>query len=232
MEQQFLRIKDRPVKERPYEKCLEFGVEALSDGELLAVLLRTGTRNHSSLELAWQLLDMHPSYKGLEGLFHLSLEEFQKIPGIGTVKGIQLLCILELSRRLSRSGFDEAYEFQSPDEIAAFYMEDMRHLDYEKVQLLLLNGKHRLLKTMTLSTGDSNSAFVPVKNLFSEALRSEAVYMILLHNHPSGCPEPSKEDLVITKRIKEAGDLLGISLSDHIIIGDRCYFSMREEQLL
>lgn len=232
MEQQFSRMKDRPAGERPYEKCLEFGADALTDGELLAVLLRTGSKNHSSLELAWQLLNLHPSYKGLEGLFHLSFEEFCKLSGIGRVKAIQLMCILELSRRLSKTGFDEAYQFQSPDEIAAFYMEDLRHLDYERVQLLLLNGKHRLLKTLTLTTGDSNSAIIPVRNLFSEALQSEAVYMILMHNHPSGYPEPSKEDLLITKRIKEAGDLLGITLSDHIIIGDRCYFSMREEHLL
>ena len=227
-----LRMKDRPAKERPYEKCMEFGPEALSDGELLAVVLRSGTKNISSLELAWKLLELHPSYKGLEGLYHLSYEEFCSIPGIGMVKAIQILCILELSRRLSRSGFQESHVFYEPEDVAAYYMESMRHLDYEKVQLMLLNGKHCLLKEITLTTGDANSAYVPVKNIFSEALRCEAVYMILVHNHPSGSPEPSREDLLITKRIKEAGNLIGIPLSDHIIIGDRCYFSMREEQLL
>lgn len=232
MEQHFLRMKDRPPGERPYEKCLEYGAEALTDGELLAVMLRNGTKECSSMELAWRLLDLHPSYKGLEGLYHLSMEEFQGLPGIGTVKAVQLQCILELSRRLSRTGFAQSCEFHNPEDIASYYMESMRHLDYEKVQLLLLNGRHCLLKEITLTMGDSNNAYVPVKNIFAQALRSEAVYLILLHNHPSGCPEPSREDLMITRRIKEAGDILGIPLSDHIIIGDRCFYSMREEKVL
>lgn len=230
--EQYLRIKDRPAQERPYEKCMEYGVESLTDGELLAVLLRNGTRQYNALELAWKLLDLHPAYKGLEGLYHLDLEEFRSIPGIGKVKGVQLMCLLELSRRLSRTGFEDQVEFHAPEEIAAYYMESMRHLDYEKVKLLLLNGKHRLLKEKTLTIGDSNSALVPVKAIFAEALRCEAVYIILLHNHPSGCPEPSPEDLRITRRIAEAGDLMGIPLSDHIIIGDRCFISMRERELL
>ncbi|MBR5047451.1 MAG: DNA repair protein RadC [Eubacterium sp.] len=232
MEQQFLRMKDRPPGERPYEKCLEYGVEALTDGELLAVMLRNGTRDCSSVDMAWRLLDLHPSFKGLAGLCHLSMEEFQSIPGIGAVKAIQLKCVLELSRRLSRTGFTETFEFHSPEDIASYYMESMRHLDYEKVQLLLLNGRHCLLKEITLTMGDSNNAYVPVKNIFSQAIRSEAVYLILVHNHPSGCPEPSREDLMITRRIKEAGEMLGIPLSDHIIIGDRCFYSMKDNDIL
>lgn len=229
MESTYLRMKDRPVGERPYEKCLNFGAEALTDGELLAVILRSGTKKASALELAWNLLDLHPAYKGLEGLFHLKKEDFQSISGIGEVKAMQLLCILELSRRLSRTGFSEAVSFTEPSEIAEYYMESMRHLDYEQVLLLLLNSKNRLLKELTLTTGDATSAFVSVKNIFEEAVRSGAVSLILIHNHPSGCPEPSQEDLLITNRIKEAGELLGITLLDHIIIGDRCYFSMREQ---
>lgn len=232
MEATYLRMKDRPLQERPYEKCLQLGVESLSDGELLAVILRTGTRKSSSLELAWQLLELHPSYKGLEGLSHLKTEEYQRIAGIGKIKAIQISCILELSRRLSRVGFEERPEFHAPDEIASYYMESMRHLDHEQVKLLLLNGKHGLLKEISLTSGDSSNAFVPVKNIFTEAIRSEAVYLILLHNHPSGCPEPSREDLLITQRIRDAGELLGVTLSDHIIIGDRCYCSMKEEGLL
>lgn len=232
MEQQFIRMKDRPPGERPYEKCLEYGAETLTDGELLAVLLRSGTKQYSSLELAWKLLDLHPSFKGLEGLQHLGPEEFKRVPGIGTVKAVQLMCILELSRRLSRTGFSEAPSFRNPEDIAAYYMESMRHLDHERVRLLLLNGQHSLLKEMILTMGDSNNAYVPVKKIFAEALRCEAVYLVLLHNHPSGCPQPSREDLLITGRIREAGEILGIGLSDHIIIGDRCYYSMREEKVL
>ena len=116
--------------------------------------------------------------------------------------------------------------------IAAYYMEEMRHLCVEKVMLLLLDGRHRLMKEILLSKGTANSSWVPVRTIFVEALRYEAVYMILIHNHPSGCPEPSREDLVITKQIKEAGELLGIPLSDHIIIGDKCYTSLREQQMM
>ncbi len=232
MGQPFLRMKDRPQGERPYEKCLEFGAEALSDGELLAVVLRSGTKEYTSLDLAWKLLEVHPSYKGLEGLHHLGYEDFTRIPGIGSVKAVQLLCVLELSRRLSRTGFDHAPAFHQPEEIAAWYMETMRHLDHERVQLLLLNGRHSLLKEMTLTTGDAANAYVPVKNIFQEALRAQAVYLVLVHNHPSGSPRPSREDLQITQRIKEAGEILGITLSDHIIIGDRCYYSMKEENIL
>ena len=232
MQQTFLRMKDRPSGERPFEKCLEFGVEALTDGELLANIIRSGTKETSALELAWKLLELHPSYKGLEGLFHLGLEEFRSVNGIGLVKSVQLICILELSRRLSRAGFTEAHEFDCAEEIAAYYMEDMRHLDYEKVQLLFLNGHNALLREMTLSMGDSTNAFVSVRNIFAEAMRCEAVSLVLLHNHPSGSPEPSREDIMITKRVKEAGEIMGIPLLDHIIIGDRCFFSMQEEDLL
>lgn len=135
-------------------------------------------------------------------------------------------------KRLARASIKEESDFSSPEYIASYYMEEMRHLCVEKVMLLLLDGRHRLMKEILLSKGTANSSWVPVRTIFVEALRYEAVYMILIHNHPSGCPEPSREDLVITKQIKEAGELLGIPLSDHIIIGDKCYTSLREQQMM
>ena len=122
--------------------------------------------------------------------------------------------------------------FNSPDSIAAYYMETMRHLEEERVLLLLLDGKHHLRKEIFLSQGTADSAYVSVKTIFVEAFRHEAVHIILLHNHPSGCPEPSREDLVLTRRIREAGELLGIPLTDHIIIGDRCFTSLREQGMM
>lgn len=211
MERQSVTMKQRPETERPYEKCLKAGAESLTDGELLAVLIRCGTKNYSALELAFALLDRHPVYKGLAGLYHLDME---------------------LSKRLARASIKEESDFSSPEYIASYYMEEMRHLCVEKVMLLLLDGRHRLMKEILLSKGTANSSWVPVRTIFVEALRYEAVYMILIHNHPSGCPEPSREDLVITKQIKEAGELLGIPLSDHIIIGDKCYTSLREQQMM
>ena len=146
---------------------------------------------------------------------------------------LRFLCVLELSKRLARASIKEESDFSSPDYIAAYYMEDMRHLSVEKVMLLLLDGRHRLMKEILLSKGNGEQVpWVPVRNIFVEALRCEAVYMILIHNHPSGYPEPSREDLIITRQIKEAGELLGIPLSDHIIIGDKCYTSLREQNMM
>ena len=225
-------MKERPETERPYEKCLRAGAESLTDGELSAVIIRCGTRSCTALELAFSLLNRHPVYKGLAGLHHLDIEMLKEIPGIGNVKAIEILCVLELSKRLARASIKEESDFSSPDYIAAYYMEDMRHLSVEKVMLLLLDGRHRLMKEILLSKGTANSSWVPVRNIFVEALRCEAVYMILIHNHPSGYPEPSREDLIITRQIKEAGELLGIPLSDHIIIGDKCYTSLREQNMM
>ena len=208
-------MKERPETERPYEKCLRAGAESLTDGELLAVIIRCGTRSCTALELAFSLLNRHPVYKGLAGLHHLDIEMLKEIPGIGNVKAIEILCVLELSKRLARASIKEESDFSSPDYIAAYYMEDMRHLSVEKVMLLLLDGRHRLMKEILL-----------------EALRYHAVNLILIHNHPSGYPEPSREDLIITRQIKEAGELLGIPLSDHIIIGDKCYTSLREQNMM
>ena len=232
MEKQFKKMKERPLSERPYEKCLESGPESLSDGELLAVLLRSGTRDCSSLELAWTILEKHPVYKGIAGLYHLNLPMLKEIPGIGNVKAIEILCVGELSRRLARATVDLDTDFSSPEYVAAYFMENMRHLETEKVMLLLLDGRHRLLKEISLSEGDRNSAIVSVKAIFLEAFRYEASSIILIHNHPSGYPEPSREDLVLTRRVKEAGELIGISLLDHIIIGDRCFVSMREQKMM
>ena len=232
MEKRFKTMKERPATEWPYEKCLEYGPESLSDGELLAVILRSGTRECSALELAWKILEKHPVYKGIAGLYHMKIGMLKEIPGIGNVKAIEILCILELSKRLSRASVAREADFSSPDYIAAYYMESMRHLEEERVLLLLLDGKHHLMKEVFLSQGTANSAYVSVKSIFIEAFRHEAVHLILLHNHPSGCPDPSREDLVLTRKIREAGELLGIPLTDHIIIGDRCFTSLREQKMM
>ena len=171
MEKRFKTMKERPATERPYEKCLEYGPESLSDGELLAVILRSGTRECSALELAWKILEKHPVYKGIAGLYHMKIGMLKEIPGIGNVKAIEILCILELSKRLSRASVAREADFSSPDYIAAYYMESMRHLEEERVLLLLLDGKHHLMKEVFLSQGTANSAYVSVKSIFIEAFR-------------------------------------------------------------
>ena len=206
-------IKMMYLEDRPYEKCEQYGAEHLTDVELLAVLLRTGTKGENSLRLAQKIL--HPPF-GSEGLLSVpqwSMEQLLKIKGIGKVKSIQILCL----------------DFSSPDSIARYYMEDLRHKKREVMKLLLLNTRSRLISEMDVSTGTINSTLVSPRELFVEALQKNAVSIILLHNHPSGDPTPSKEDLLTTRRIREAGALIGIELLDHIIIGDNCYFSLREK---
>ncbi len=224
-------IKEIPSPERPYEKCKTRGVTSLSDLELLAVLLRTGTRGESALTLAGQIL-YGQGDEGLLRLHQLSLGELTQIKGIGEVKAIQILCLSELARRLSKAEEKEFLSFSSPETIANYYMEDMRHLKQEHLKLLLLDTKTRLIGEKDISIGTVNSALITPRELFIEALKMEAVAIILLHNHPSGDPSPSRDDEITTERILKAGELIGIELLDHIVIGSHCYVSFREKGLL
>ena len=221
-------------EERPYEKCERFGAGSLTDIELLAVLLRTGTKGESALELARKLL--YPEKGTLpQAETHLqswTKEKLMEINGIGRVKAIQILCLCELSRRLSKLSAREELDFSKPDTIAAYYMEDMRHYRQEHLKLLMLNTRSRLIGESELSKGTVNMSVISPRELFIEALQKNAVYIILLHNHPSGDPTPSKEDILVTERILAGGRLLGIGLLDHIIIGDNCYVSLAEQEML
>ncbi|MBQ4522622.1 MAG: DNA repair protein RadC [Lachnospiraceae bacterium] len=221
-----------PIWEQPYEKCEKYGVTALSDVDLLAVIIRSGTRELNSIDLARKLLSSHPIHKGLLGLSRLSLEELMEIKGIGKVKAIQILCILELSKRLSKRNFETFLTLDSPKSIADYFMEEMRHLEREVIVLLVFNGKHRLIKSIPISQGTVNSSITTPREILTLALRYEAVYIVLLHNHPSGDATESSSDLKFTKDIQNACKLIGIELSDHIIIGDHCYTSLKEKGYL
>lgn len=225
-----IRMKDLPSYDRPYEKCLRLGTEVLSDAELLAIIIRTGSKECNSLELAYQILTMVDAKDGVHGFLHLSLQQLMKINGIGMVKATQILCIGELSKRLwKREAVRAVVSFHDPQTIANFYMEDMRHREQEELHLMLLNTKNTLLKDIMVSKGTVNASIITPRELLIEALRYRAVYMIMVHNHPSGDPAPSKEDYLLTRRVKEAGSLIGIQLIDHIVIGDNTYVSFREE---
>lgn len=221
-------------EERPYEKCERFGAGSLTDIELLAVLLRTGTKGESALELSRKLL--YPE-KGVlpQAETHLqswTKEKLMEINGIGRVKAIQILCLCELSKRMAQLSAREELDFSKPDTIAAYYMEEMRHYRQEHLKLLMLNTRSRLIGESELSKGTVNMSVISPRELFIEALQKNAVYIILLHNHPSGDPTPSKEDIQVTERVLAGGSLLGIELLDHIIIGDNCYVSLAEQQML
>lgn len=225
-------IKSIPKEERPYEKCEQFGAGNLTDAELLAVLLRTGTRGESALQLSRKLLNPIFAREGILSIHQWSIEQLMKIKGIGKVKAIQLVCLSELTKRLAKATARKGLDFSTPSSIAEYYMEDMRHERQEEMKLLLLNTKSRLIGETNISKGTVNSAVISPRELFVEALQKNAVSIILLHNHPSGDPTPSREDILITRRIKEAGMLIGIELLDHIVIGNHCYVSMREQQIM
>ena len=225
---EYKTIKDLPSEEKPYEKFETRGAEALTDAELLAVLLRSGTRGSSSLDLARLLLSPEISGGGLLNLYHMSTRELMKLPGIGRVKAIQLKCLLELSRRIAKEPFRKELSFDSPKSIADYYMEQMRHEEVEKVLLLLLDTKLHLMEEYLLSKGTVNASLLSTREVFRHALRAGACKIVLLHNHPSGSCNPSMEDLSVTKKIMEAGNLMEIPLLDHLIVGDGCYLSLKE----
>lgn len=232
MKQETVTMKNMPFENRPYEKCERLGAEGLSDAELLAVILRTGSRGETSLALAERILSVCRP-EGILGLLHLSLPELMEINGIGRVKGLELLCIGEFSRRIwKRLATESAPVFTEPAMISGFYMEDMRHKEQEELHLMMLNSKNALIRDSLMFKGTVSMSLASPRELFLEALRYHAVSIILVHNHPSGDPSPSNEDRKLTIRIREAGQLLGIRLLDHIIIGDQSYFSFKERGIL
>lgn len=172
------------------------------------------------------------SYPGLLGLLHLSLPDLMKINGIGKVKAIQLKCIGELSKRMASAAARPGLSFQNPSTIARYYMERLRHEEQELLYCMMLDNKNHLLAETLLSRGTANATLITPREVFLQALRHHALSLILVHNHPSGDPSPSGCDVEVTKRILQAGEIVGIHLLDHIIIGDRRYFSFREEELL
>lgn len=227
------KIQEIPLDQRPYEKCMAQGTTALTDTELLAVILRSGTPSYSSLELAGLILDMSDgNAQGLLGLHHHSITELKKIPGIGKVKAIQIKCIAELSVRMAKAYAKERLSYDSPESIADYYMEQFRHEEQEVLMCMMLDTKNHLLGESVLTKGTVNASLISPRELFLTALKYQAVNMILIHNHPSGDSTPSQEDIMVTRRIAEAGELLDIHLLDHIIIGDRQYASLRQEKLL
>ncbi len=225
-------MKSLPESERPYEKAVEYGVESLSDAELLAVILRTGTKDKSVRDLAEEILKLgNPS--GLPGLLHHSLADYQEIRGIGLVKAIQLSCIGELSKRIWKSAkVTSELICRNPAVIAEYFMEEMRHKEQEFLKMLILNTKNILMKDVDISKGTVNASLATPREIYIEALKFRGSSVILLHNHPSGDPTPSNDDCLFTKRVAEAGKMIGISLLDHIIIGDNSYVSLKERGIL
>ena len=162
----------------------------------------------------------------------MTKEQLLSIKGVGMVKAVQIMCVRELVRRISSVKAKDSIQYNIPSTIADYYMERMRHLSREEMILIFFNGKNKVIKELTVSVGTVNQTVASPRELFLEALRCEAVSVLMIHNHPSGDPTPSRQDILTTKRMKEAGEFLGIPLCDHIIIGDQTYLSFREEHMM
>ena len=195
--QKNLTIKELPDTERPYEKCLLYGAGSLSDAELISVIIRTGSRGERCVDLAHRILNAGPD--GLLNLIRLDTEQLTGIRGIGPVKAVQLKCIGELARRIAVTQRKKQISLQSPESIASYFMEKMRHERKEQLMLAMFDSKGMLLGERLLSVGTSNAALISAKDIYRAALQEQAVYIVILHNHPSGNPEPSREDILITR---------------------------------
>jgi DNA repair protein radc len=223
-------MKEMPESEQPREKFLRYGAQALSDAELLALILRSGTKDMTALQLAQTLLAQKD--KGLMNLVYMNPQEMKEIPGIGQVKAAQLKCIAELAGRIAKCNRLGDVRLNEPASIAYYYMETLRHEPKERLLLAMFDAKSNLLGDEVVSVGTVNYSLVSPREIFISALECHAVHIVLLHNHPSGDPTPSDADIQVTYRVMESGRILGIALADHIIIGDNRYMSFRENGLL
>ncbi|GIN60293.1 UPF0758 protein YsxA [Robertmurraya siralis] len=229
MQDETLMIRDFPEGERPRERFEQSGPASLSNHELLAILLRTGTKEESVLQLSNRLLT---NFEGLRLLKDATLDEITAIKGIGKAKAIQVLAAVEIGRRISNLSYDDRYIIRSPEDGANYVMNDMRFLAQEHFVCLYLNTKNQVLHKKTIFIGSLNASIVHPREVFKEALRRSSASVICLHNHPSGDPTPSREDIEVTKRLVEAGKIIGIEILDHLIIGENKFVSLKEKGYL
>ena len=221
------------IQNLPYEKFITYGSRSLTDSELLAILLRTGTRGIDARTLGETVLSKTARYgNGLLGLYHIPLQDLRQIDGIGEVKAIQLKTVAELSTRMAQAKAKRNLSFHNPASVADYYMERFRHESVEYIMLLLFDSGLHLIEEHILSKGTVNASLVSPREVFIHALQTQAAGIMLLHNHPGGNPLPSENDIRATKRIGQIGILTDIPLYDHIIIGDNQYFSFKESNLM
>lgn len=219
-------LRDIPQEQRPRERMLHYGAGALSHAELLAILLRTGTRQESAIHVAQRILSEAGS---LRSLVDLSIEELVQIKGVGPAKAVQLKAGIELGQRLSQSRLPSSPTIRSPRDAADLLMEQLRYLQKEHFVCLFLNTKNHVIAQETLSMGSLNAAIVHPREVFRAAIKCSSASLICAHNHPSGDPTPSPEDIKLTKRLLEAGEIVGIEVLDHVVIGDGKFVSLKEQ---
>jgi len=221
-----LTIKDLPKEERPREKLVKFGPEAMSTAELLALIIRTGTKTDTAVELANKLLT-HAG--GLKFIKELSIEELKEVKGVGVAKAAQITATIELGRRIRMASFEsEKQVITSPRDVANLLLAKLSFLGKEHFVILLLDTKNQVISIEEISVGSLNNSIVHPREVFKPAIKRSSAAIILAHNHPSGNPEPSTEDIKVTKRLYEVGRLVGIEVLDHLIIGNKDYISLKE----
>lgn len=213
----------------PREKMLTKGVKSLSDSELLAIIIRTGNKKYNAIELSNQIFK--EKLINIRDLYDISIEELCSIDGIGLTKATQIKAAIELGVRAS-SYIPPKYKIKNPWDIYKYYMDTMRYESKEIFKIVLLNTKNEIITDVDISIGTLNSSLVHPREVFRAAIRRSSNKIILLHNHPSGCPTPSTEDKIVTNRLVECGEIIGIEVIDHIIIGDGLYFSFKENMLI
>lgn len=220
-----IAIKEMPSEERPRERLLHYGPQALATSELLAIVLRTGTKERSALGLAEHLLSVHG---GLRGVANASVDEIAQVKGIGPVKGVQIAACVELGRRLASHTEETRPVIRSPEDVAHLLMPELRDARKEHFKALMLDVKNRVLKTVTVSVGTLDASIVHPRDVFKDAIAMSAAAVIVAHNHPSGDPTPSPEDRQVTARLCEAGRVMGIELLDHVVLGDGRWVSLKQ----
>jgi len=225
MESRYMVLRDVPHDERPRERMMRYGAEALSHTELLAILLRTGTKRQSAVHLAGAIMKECGS---LRNLMDMSMEQLTAIHGIGPAKAVQLRAGIELGRRITRSSLGDAIVVRRPKDAADYVMDELRYLKKEHFVCLFLNTKNHIIARETLSVGTLNASLVHPREVFRSAIQRSSASIICAHNHPSGDPTPSPEDISLTKRLVQAGELVGIEVLDHLIIGDGKFVSLKE----
>lgn len=223
-------IKDMPLSERPIEKLYSHGIEALSNAELLAIIIRTGHREDTAIDVAARILNLDD--RGIAYLADVTLEELTDVKGIGPCKASQIIAAIEIGKRLNKRGPHDKIKITEPSILADLIMDEMRYLNKEYFKIAIMDTKNQILAIENISVGTLNASIVHPRDVFKIAIKRNANSIILIHNHPSGDTTPSNEDISITNRLIDAGNLIGIKILDHIIIGDNRFLSFKEKNLI
>lgn len=227
-----IKMKELPEAERPYEKLEQYGAKSLTNAELIAIIIKTGTKEETAVGLAQQILKLNNTKEeNLKFLMDLTVEEFMKIKGIGKVKAIQLKAVCELTTRINAISNYKEKQIKRPQDIAEILIEEMRFEKQEILKIAMLNNKNKLLKIKDIAKGGGNFVTATMKSILNEAVKIEAAKIILIHNHPAGDPTPSNQDIEFTKNVEQASKLLGIQLLDHIVIGNGNYVSIFSQRM-